>query len=144
MDRALARRLLAGALGLGLLAELLLDGPAFGINVVLLTAATLAVGWLLRRTDRAPDPLDAWLPLTALVLAGFVGVRADPFLALVDMLGAMVFLGASLAAFSGLAVTRRSASTVAAMAAWTLESVLAGAPRVARRSATVNSVMSAL
>ena len=33
MDRSTARRLAAGGLAIGVLAELLLDGPAFGINV---------------------------------------------------------------------------------------------------------------
>ncbi len=131
MDRSIARRLLAGGLALGLLAELVLDGPAYGLNIVILVAATLAAGWLLRRRDRAPDPLDAWLPVTALVLAGFVAVRGDPFLAVLDTVGALAFLGASLVAFSGLAVTRRSASTIAAMGAWMLEATVAGPPRAA-------------
>ncbi len=34
---------------------------------MLLVAATLAAGWWLRRRERAPDPLDAWLPIVALV-----------------------------------------------------------------------------
>ena len=97
---------------------------------MILVVATLAAGWLLRRRDRAPDPLDAWLPLTAVVLAAFVAIRADPFLALLDTLGAALFLGASIAAFSGLAVTRRSAAVIATMAAWTVEAVVAGPPRV--------------
>jgi hypothetical protein len=130
MDQPVARRLLVAAVGLGSLAEIVLDGPAFGINIVILVVATLAAGWLLRRQDRAPDPLDAWLPVTAVVLAAFVALRADPFLALLDTFGAALFLGASIAAFSGLALTRRSASAIATMAAWTLESAVAGAPRV--------------
>ena len=130
MDRPVARRLLAGGLLLGLLAEVVLDGPAFGLNIVILVVAALAAGWLLRRRDRAPDPLDAWLPVTAVVLAAFVAIRADPFLALLDTFGAALFLGASLAAFSGLAVTRRSAAVITFMAAWTLEAVVAGTPRV--------------
>ena len=131
LDRSIARRLLAAALGLGLLAEVVLDGSAFGLNMVLLVAATLVAGWLLRRPGRAPDPLDAWLPIAALVLAGFVAVRGDPFLAVLDVLGALAFLGASMAAMSGLPVTRRAASAIAGMAAWTLGAVFLGAPRVA-------------
>lgn len=130
MDRSLARRLLVAAIALGLLAEVVLDGPAFGINILILVVATLAAGWLVRRRDRAPDPLDAWLPLTAVVLAVFVAIRADPFLALLDTLGAALFLGASIAAFSGLAVTRRSAAVITTMAAWTVEAVVAGPARV--------------
>ena len=79
---------------------------------------------------RAPDPLDAWLPVTALVLAALVAVRADPFLALLDAVGAAAFTGASIVAFSGLAVTRRSASVVVAMGAWVVGSAGVGAARV--------------
>ena len=45
-----------------------------------------------------------------------------------------LFLGASIAAFSGLAVTRRSAAVITCMAAWTLEAVVAGTPRVVKAS----------
>ena len=99
---------------------------------MIIVAALLGAGWLLRRSGRAPDPLDAWLPITALVLAAFVAVRGDPFMALVDTIGALAFTGASLVAFSGLAVTRRSASVVAVMAALTLEATVAGTARVIR------------
>jgi hypothetical protein len=132
MDRSLARRILLAALVIGLLAELAIDGPAFGLNVLILTAATLAGTWLLRRRGRAPDPLDAWLPISALVLAGFVAVRADPFVAFLDVVGAGAFTGASAAAFSGLAVTRRSATAVMAIGAWVLEAVMAGTGRALR------------
>jgi hypothetical protein len=129
LDRPTARRVLAAGLAIGLLAELVLDGPAYGINSVLLVAATLLAGWLLRRPGRTLDPLDAWLPVTAILLALFVAVRGDPFLAVLDTFGAIAFLGASLAAISGLAVTRQSAATITAMAGWTIEAAFAGAPR---------------
>jgi Domain of unknown function (DUF4153) len=124
-DRALARRLLAAGLALGLLAELVFDGRALGINVAIATSGLLAAAWLLRRTDRAPDPLDAWLPVSALVLALLVAVRGDPFLALLDSMVALACCGASAVAFSGLAVTRRSASVIAAMGAWAIGSSVA-------------------
>ena len=132
MDRSLARRILLAALAIGVLADIALDGPAFGLNLPILTAAMLAAAWLLRRPGRAPDPLDAWLPFSALVLAAFVAVRADPFVTFLDIAGAAVFMGASVAAFSGLAVTRRSATVVMATAAWVLEAVVAGAGRALR------------
>jgi len=91
LDRSVARRLLAAGLLVGVLAEVVLDGPAYGVNVLIIVAALLGAGWLLRRTGRAPDPLDAWLPITALVLAAFVAVRGDPFMALVDAMGALAF-----------------------------------------------------
>ncbi len=132
MDRSVARRLLVAGLLIGVLAEVVLDGPAYGLNVPIVVAALLGTGWLLRRRDRAPDPLDAWLPVTSVALAAFVAVRGDPFMALVDTMGALAFAGASLLAFSGLSVTRRSASVVAVMAAMTLEATAAGAARVIR------------
>ena len=131
MDRPIARRVAAAGLALGLLAELVLDGPAYGLDIGILVAGMLGAGWLLRRPGRAPDPLDAWLPATAIVLAAFVGVRGDPFVALVDTAASLAFVGAALLAMSGLPVTRRSASAIAAMGAWILEAVVAGPPRVA-------------
>ncbi|HSL76879.1 MAG TPA: DUF4173 domain-containing protein [Candidatus Limnocylindrales bacterium] len=125
-----ARRLLLIAVGIGVLGDIVLDGSAAGINVPLMTATVLAAAWVLRRRGRAPDPLDAWLPIAAIVLAAFVAVRADPFLAALDLAGAAAFTGASVAAFSGLAVTRRSLSTILVMGAWIVESALAGAARL--------------
>lgn len=132
MDRTRARRLLLVALALGIAADVLLDGPALGINVPILVVATLVAGWLLRRQGRAPDPLDAWLPIGAVVLAGFVAVRADPILALLDTAAATAMAGATVVAFSGLAVTRRSAAVIVAMGAWVVEGLLAGTARAIR------------
>ncbi len=132
MDRTIARDLLAAGLALGLLAELVLDGPAYGVNIVLLVVATLGAGWLLRRPGRASDPVDAWLPIAAVAFAAFVAVRGDPLVASLDTLAAMVFVGASLVAISGLAVTRRSAAAIAGLGAWTLEAALVGTPRIVR------------
>ena len=134
MDRLAARRLLAIAFAIGVLADLLFEGTAIGINVVVLVAAVLAAAWFVRRRGRAPDPFDAWLPITALVLAGLTAVRADPFLAGLDLLAAAALVGASMAAFSGLAVTRRSASVLAAMAAWVIVAMVGAAATVLRRA----------
>ena len=128
--RVTARRLLVLALVIGILGEIVLDGSAAGFNVPVMTGAMLLAAWLARRPGRAPDPLDAWLPAAAMLLSVFVAVRADPFLAALDVLGAAAFVGASVAAFSGLAVTRRSLSVVLLMGAWVVESVLAGAARL--------------
>ena len=132
MDRSLARRILLAAFAVGVLAELTMDGPAVGLNLPIVTATMLAAAWLFRRGDRAVDPLDAWLPVSALVLAGFVALRADPFVAFLDIAGAAAFTGASVAAFSGLSVTRRSATAVMAVGGLVLEGVLAGAGRALR------------
>lgn len=129
MDRSLARRILLAALVIGVLAEVAMDGPALGINLPIVTATMLAAARVFRRPGRAPDPLDAWLPVSALVLAAFTAVRADPFVTLIDVVGAAAFTGASAAAFSGLAVTRRSATAVMAMGVWALQVVIAGTAR---------------
>ena len=134
MDRAAARRLLVIAIPIGIAAELLLDGTAFGLNVPIVIALLLSSGWFVRRSDRAPDRLDMWLPIAAIVLSVLVAVRADPFVALLDVAAALAFTGASIAAFSGLAVTRRSASIVIALAAWTFGAVMLGAARVLSRA----------
>ena len=59
MDRTQARRLLAVALLIGIVAELLLRGPAVGINVPLVVALVIGAAWLLRRRGRAPI---RWMP----------------------------------------------------------------------------------
>lgn len=130
MDTSIARRLLAIAFALGLLAELILDGPAYGLNILILVGAILAAGWLMRRRGRAPDPLDTWLPVTALALAAFVAVRGDPLMALLDTTGALAFTGASIVAFSGLAVTRRTASMITMLGIMTIGASAFGAVRV--------------
>jgi len=63
-----------------------------------------------------------------------VAIRADPFLGALDTLTTVALTGASLAAISGLAVTRRSASVIAMMGAWGLEAVLVGAARAIDRT----------
>ncbi len=120
------------ALGIGVLGDIALDGPAPGLNVPLMTGVVLGLAWIVRRPGRAPDPLDAWLPITAMVLATFVAIRADPFVALLDLVGVAAFTGASVVAFSGLAVTRRSLSAIVAIGVWVVESTLAGTARLLR------------
>lgn len=118
------------AIGIGVLGDIALDGPAAGLNVPFMTGVVLALAWIVRRPGRAPDPLDAWLPITAMVLATFVAIRADPFVAFLDLLGAAAFTGASVVAFSGLAVTRRSLSVIVMIGVWVVESTLAGTARL--------------
>lgn len=124
--RSTARLLLVVAFAAGVIGDVVLDGPAPGINILLMTSLVLALGWLVRRPGRAPDPLDAWLPLVAIVLATGIALRADPFVGLLDLGGAAAFTGASVVAFSGLAVTRRSLSTIIAMGLWVMGAALLG------------------
>ena len=116
MDRTLARRLLAAGLAIGLVAEVLLVGSAYGVNVPVLIGLILGAGWLVRRRGATLDRLDAWLPATAVALALFVAVRGDPLLALLNSSASLAFAGAALVAMSGTPVTRRSASMVTTMA----------------------------
>jgi len=134
MPRHHARRLLVVALAMGALTEVLFDGPALGLNLLILVGAALAAAWRFRREGRAPDPLDTWLPVAAIVLAAFVAVRADPFLGALDALAALACCGLSAVSFSGLVVTRRSASIVVAIGMWVGALVSIGALRVLRAS----------
>jgi len=140
MDRSAARRVLALAILLGMTAEILFDGPAFGINVPIGVAALLAAGWLVRRQGTAPDPLDTWLPVAAIVCAAMVAVSGDRFLAILDTVCALAFSGASIAAMSGVAVTRRSAEVVAATGGAVTLAVASGAARVLRTARPAHGV----
>ena len=112
MTRRTAIRVLALAGLVGLLSQALLLGNLLGVNAPLLSAALLATGWLVRPADRGIDPIDWWLPAGALAVSAGIAVRADPVLDVLDAGVACGLLGASMAAFAGLAVTRRSALAV--------------------------------
>src|SRR2546423_4986153 len=101
-------RALALSVAVALAAELLIDRHALGINVPIVAGALLLSAWLMRPRGRRLDPLDAWLPAATLVVAAFVAIRDDPALVLLDAMGATVLCGASIAAFAGASVTRRT------------------------------------
>ena len=124
--RSTARLLLLVAFAAGVIGDVVLDGPAPGINILLMTLLVVGLAWVVRRPGRAPDPADAWLPLVAIVLAAGIALRADPFVGFLDLAGAAAFTGASVVAFSGLAVTRRSLSTIIAMGLWVTGAALLG------------------
>ena len=115
MDRTIATRALIGSAIIGVFAQAWLFRTAFGVNAVLLTAAVLATGWVIAglagRANRL-DPLDAWLPIGALVVAGMIGLRSDPTLVFLDAATGATLLAASMAALAGAAVTRRSALAI--------------------------------
>jgi hypothetical protein len=108
VDQQSARRLVAAALVIGLLAQTLLFRTALGLNLVLLVAALVACALILRRPAARLDRLDAWIPLAALTFAAFVAIRADPVLVFVDTLAALGCGAAAVAAIGGAALTRRS------------------------------------
>jgi hypothetical protein len=125
MNRTTARRLLAAALVLGIAGDILFNGSAPGINVPIVVALVLLVGRLVRPAGARLDRLDLWLAPTAIVLAAFVALRADP-IAAVDAVGALLFAIAAAAGLHGAAVTRRGAGGVAAVLGWGAALIAAG------------------
>ena len=134
MDRTIATRALIGSALIGVIAQAWLFRTALGVNVVLLTAAVLATGWVIAglagRANRL-DPLDAWLPVGALVVAGMIGLRSDPTLVFLDAATGATLLAASMAALSGAAVTRRSALAITILGTIVLGWICVGMLRLA-------------
>ena len=109
MERIVARRALLAAAVVGIVAQALFVGLAFGVNVVVATALVLAAAATLGRlAGRRPDPLDGWLPIAAGLVAAGTALRSDDTLMFLDAVTAATLVGASVAAFAGAAVTRRS------------------------------------
>jgi hypothetical protein len=140
-DRGMSRRVLGAGLVLGLLAEIALDGSVLGIGLPIVVLGVLTAGWWVRRRERALDPLDAWLPVAAIIVAMLVAVRADPFLAGLDIAMAMALVGASLMAMSGLTVTRRSMTVISMMAIWGLGAVLLGSATAIRQIGPIRQAL---
>ena len=137
MTRRTAIRVLALAGLVGLLSQGLLLRNLLGVNAPLLTAALLATGWLVRPADRRIDPSDWWLPASAIAVSAGIAVRADPVLDVLDAGVACGLLGASMAVFAGIAVTRRSALAVVELGflvlGWAGVGILRVTPAMGRR-----------
>jgi uncharacterized protein DUF4153 len=130
-------RVLALSVTVALAAEVLVDRHALGINVPIVAAVLLVAAWLIRPRDRRLDPLDAWLPLATLVVAGFVAIRDDRALVLLDAMGATVLCGASIAAFAGASVTRRTLAAGLVLAAQVVAAAALGSLAVVERARAV-------
>src|SRR5258706_4214917 len=118
VEPRIARRAAVAALLAGIGADILFDRTGLGINVPLATVAALAaVTWFGAR-HRPADPLDLWLPATA--LAGSLGpaIRTDPTVLPLDIVLVLAGTTAWGLAVSGVAVTRRSAAAVALLRAF--------------------------
>jgi hypothetical protein len=108
--RAVAR---AGSIGLaagaiGLLAQLLFFDTGLGINFPVAIVTLLACAWFVpARPARWPKLADAWLPLAAVVLAGFVALRGDRTLIALDVLGSITLTTLALASFGSMRVVHR-------------------------------------
>ena len=122
--------LLAAALVLGLVAQLLFFAQTAGINVLLWTAALLGTAALVRRPGARFDPLDVWLPAGALFFAAFVALRSDPALLAFDLLAVATLASATLPALGGHAVTRSSVVALGVAGAWVSGRLAVGAARV--------------
>ena len=114
MDRTIATRSLAAAFVVGAIAQALLVGAELGINIPLVVAATMASAVFLSNGGRRIDRLDLWLPVAAVAVSAMVAIRSDSTLLFLDVVTAASLLGASMAAFAGAAVTRRSALAIVA------------------------------
>jgi hypothetical protein len=116
MEPRVARRALAGAIVAGILADLLFDRVALGINVPLATVALLAVlTWL--GEGRPVDRLDLWLPVVAVAAALGPALRTDPSVIPLDLGLASAAVGAWSFAVRGVAVTRGTATAITALGA---------------------------
>jgi len=87
------RAMLAAALGLGVLAEVLLDRPRWGVSFPLMVTALLGTLLLLggREGWQRARP-NAWLAAPLLVVSGFVAVRASAWLLALNLLTSGVLL----------------------------------------------------
>lgn len=108
----------AGALGLGIGAQLLFFDVGLGINFPIAVLALLLAAWLAGGPPlRRIRPTDAWMPVAAVVLASFVALRGDRTLVALDVLGSLALAAASVAAFGGLRVVERPLGGVLVLAA---------------------------
>lgn len=123
--------LAAGALGLGILAQLLFFDAGLGINfpiaiAALLVATVLAAGPAARRIRLA----EAWLPVAAVVLASMVALRADRTLVALDVLGSLFLAAGSVLALGGLRLVDRPLGVLLALALRLAAAAAAGANAV--------------
>lgn len=127
-------RPLVVALVLGLVAEILFDGPALGIGVVVFVALLLIGGLLCRPAAASFDRADLWLGPSALVFAGFIALRADPTLILFDLVAALSLAAGAAVALSGTAVTRTAVDAILRLAGWAVAVVLVGSAHLLERA----------
>jgi hypothetical protein len=136
MDRTLATRALAAAFVVGAIAQALLFSLGLGVNVLLLAALLIGAGAAISGRARRIDSADVWIPVAAIAISAGFAIRSDPMIVFLDAVTAMTLLGASMAAFAGAAITRRSALAITAAGAVVVAFLVVGILRlteVARR-----------
>ena len=115
-DRLAARALVA-AIAAGFFAQLLFAFQMLGVNFPIWIAVVLAAAWRFRPKTTKFDPLDTWLPVSAVIFAAFAVLRADGMLLAFDVSAACLLTLASVAAFGGHAITRGTWLRVIALGA---------------------------
>ena len=134
MDPRKARGAVLAALGVGLLAELLLYRVAFGINVPILTVAVLGVATWFSPRRRPADPLDWWLAAVAVVAALGPALRTDPTVVALDSVLVVGGIAGWTLAVCGLPVTRRATVAVVQLALEAFGAVVTGAGMLLARA----------
>jgi hypothetical protein len=129
-----ARILLALCLALGILAEILFDQGALGLNVPIATGILLLAMTVIGRRRGRPERADLWLPVVAMVAAVLVAIRTDAPIVELDLGLALAATAVWAFAAAGIAVTRQTAVRVAVLGAWAAMSVLGGATAIAVRA----------
>jgi hypothetical protein len=115
VDPWIARRAVAAALLAGIVADVLFDRVGLGVNVPIAALSTLALVTWLAPARRPADRVDWWLPAVAVAASLGPALRTDPSIVPLD-LGLIAFATAAWSlAVSGVAVTRRTATAVAAL-----------------------------
>jgi hypothetical protein len=122
------------ALVLGLVAEVLFDGPVLGLGVPVFVALLLGAGLLVRPAGSHLDRTDLWLAPCALVFAGFVALRADPTLIFFDLVAALSLATGAAVALSGTPVTRTAVDSVLRLGGWAVAIVLVGSAHIVVRA----------
>ena len=112
-----AGRALIATFAAGFLAQLLFAFQMLGVNFPIWIVAVLAAAWRFRPKTSKFDPLDAWLPVGAVIFAAFVALREDGMLLAFDLSAACLLTLASVAAFGGHAITRGTWLRVIALGA---------------------------
>jgi hypothetical protein len=112
VDSIVSRRVVALALLLGVVGEVLAYDVALGINVPIAIVLTILAMWLVRPRRSRLDVLDGWIVPAAIGFAAAVALRADDALVVLDALAALGLTLMAAVALSGEPVTRRTAARI--------------------------------
>ena len=125
---------IALAIALGVVAEVLFDGPALGIGLLAFIALLLGAGLVVGPADTHLDRSDLWLAPGALVFAAFIALRDDPTLVRFDLVAALALATGAALALSGTAVTRTAIENAARLGGWAVAIVLTGSGHLLERA----------